>query len=143
MVKDNDVNYGTFWLDVEPLDGVWEGESQNIEYIAALGEEAKNLGMSVGVYTTIDCWQGVVGSETSASLAKLPLWYAHYDNDPSYEDSAYFEFNGWTKPAMKQYNGGSTLCDVEVDLDWTGDMSDNEKSSNTKPNSSGKGKESN
>jgi len=58
--------------------------------------------MSVGVYSSEDSWSGVCGSETSESLSKLPLWYAHYDNDASYDDgSQYYGFGGWTKPAMK------------------------------------------
>ena len=32
--------------------------------------------------------------------AKYPLWYAHYDNNPSFSD--FTPFGGWTKPAIKQ-----------------------------------------
>lgn len=41
---------------------------------------------------------------------------AHYDDRPSFSD---FEaFGGWSKPAVKQYRGTSTLCGAGVDYDW-------------------------
>jgi len=58
--------------------------------------------MSVGVYSSEGSWGSVCGSEKSASLDSLPLWYAHYDNDASYSDgSQFYGFGGWSKPAMK------------------------------------------
>jgi len=125
FLTSNGVSYGTFWLDVEPLNGVWNGDSENINYVAELADEAQKLGMNVGVYSSIGSWGDVVGSVQSKSLSELPLWYAHYDQEANYDDSSFYKFNGWTKPAMKQYGGipSVTLCGVNVDLDWTGDMS--------------------
>ena len=37
-----------------------------------------------------------MGSYTGG--ASYPLWYAHYDNNPSFSD--FTPFNGWTQPAM-------------------------------------------
>ena len=48
--------------------------------------------------------------------ADLPLWYAHYDNNPSSSD--FRAFAGWSKPAIKQYGGTGSLCGAGVDLDW-------------------------
>lgn len=46
----------------------------------------------------------------------LPLWYAHYDNSPSFSDFA--AFGGWTAPNIKQYEGTSSLCGASVDRNW-------------------------
>lgn len=32
----------------------------------------------------------------------MPLWYAHYDNSPSFSD--YSSFGGWSEPYAKQVN---------------------------------------
>jgi len=61
-LKSNGVTYGTFWLDVEPLSGVWNGDSENINYVASLADEAKSLGMNVGVYSSEGSWGDVVGT---------------------------------------------------------------------------------
>ena len=50
------------------------------------------------------------------TAAKVPLWYAHYDKDPSFND--WKSFAGWTQPYMKQYNGDVTLCSTDVDTNW-------------------------
>ena len=34
--------------------------------------------------------------------------YAHYDRDPSFND--FKPFGGWSKPSMKQFTGGATVC---------------------------------
>ncbi len=47
------------------------------------------------------------------------LWYAHYDNNPSFSD--FRSFGGWNKPAIKQYAGDKSVCGAGVDLNyyWT------------------------
>lgn len=44
--------------------------------------------MKVGVYSSEGSWGSVCGSEKSSALSGLPLWYAHYDNVPSYSDGS-------------------------------------------------------
>jgi hypothetical protein len=46
----------------------------------------------------------------------IPLWYPHYDNNPSFTD--YIPFAGWKIPAIKQYLGTSSLCGAGVDRNW-------------------------
>lgn len=46
----------------------------------------------------------------------LPLWYAHYDNSQTFSD--YDVFGGWSKPAVKQYEGDKTSCGAGIDYDW-------------------------
>lgn len=49
-----------------------------------------------------------------------PVWYAHYDNNPSFSD--WEPFGGWSEPDMKQYTGDDDLCGYNMDLDWTDSM---------------------
>jgi hypothetical protein len=51
---------------------------------------------------------------TKGSLS--PLWYAHYDNNPSFSD--FEEFAGWSRPAIKQFMGDATVCGADVDKNW-------------------------
>ena len=44
-------------------------------------------------------WQPIMGSSWTGG-SSYPLWYAHYDNNPSFSD--FTAFNGWSSPAMKQ-----------------------------------------
>ena len=57
---------------------------------------------------------GTVGACHEAS--SVPLWYAHYDNNPSFSD--YRQIGGWTKPAIKQYVGDASECGVGVDKNF-------------------------
>jgi hypothetical protein len=49
-------------------------------------------------------------------LSSFPLWYPHYDNNPSYSD--WYSFGGWSKPAIKQYVGDTSACSASVDLNY-------------------------
>jgi hypothetical protein len=62
-------------------------------------------------------WQSIFGSFTACpSVASQQLWYAHYDNSASFSDFA--AFGGWTKPAIKQFQGDTTLCGAGVDKNF-------------------------
>jgi hypothetical protein len=62
-------------------------------------------------------WQTIMGSFTACpQAASQQLWYAHYDNSPSFSDFA--AFGGWTKPAIKQFQGDTTLCGAGVDKNY-------------------------
>jgi len=113
-LKNNNVKYGQLWLDIEGPGTYW-GSSQaaNANFFAALVSEAKALGVSLGVYTSASQWNPIMGSYTGGS--SIPLWYAHYDNNPSFSD--FTAFGGWTRPNIKQYNTGS-LCGAGVDYNW-------------------------
>lgn len=66
----------------------------------------------VGVYTSKSQWDPIMGSYSGGK--NYPLWYARYDNKPNFSD--FVSFGGWSKPAMKQYVGDTTLCGGGVDL---------------------------
>jgi GH25 family lysozyme M1 (1,4-beta-N-acetylmuramidase) len=77
----------------------------------------KSHGKNVGIYASRYMWQSIFGSFTScSSVGSHPLWYAHYDNSPSFSD--FQSFGGWTKPHAKQYQGDTTLCGAGVDKNY-------------------------
>lgn len=113
----NSVNFGMVWIDVEQCSGCWSGDlAANCDYVRNLKEQAQSMGVHVGAYSSEGEWPQTVGSGCT-SLDDLALWYAHYDDDPSFDDGAY-EFGGWGHPAMKQYYGDIWHCDGAIDLDW-------------------------
>lgn len=107
-------NYGMIWIDIEVYQ--WSSsQSANQGFITTMASTLHNLGQSVGIYTSYYNWQSIVGLGWTG-VSQYPLWYAHYDNNPSFSD--FTSFGGWSRPSIKQYNGSSTICGVGVDLNW-------------------------
>eukprot|EP01132_Coremiostelium_polycephalum_P000944 gene944-1196_t len=129
-LKSNGVSFGTLWIDVEQCNGCWGSLTQNAQFVVEAVQAAANLGLSVGVYSSLGEWPQTVGS--LSSLSSYPLWYAHYDNNPSFSDSQFYQFGGWSSPAMKQYAGDTSECGVSVDLDYfTGSTTSSSSSSSS------------
>lgn len=62
-------------------------------------------------------WTTIFGSKTACTdVSSEPLWYAHYDNNPTFADFA--PFGGWTKPSIKQYKGSTAICGATVDFNY-------------------------
>jgi len=77
----------------------------------------KSKGKVPAIYASKYMWQTIFGSFGACpSVASQQLWYAHYDGVPSFSDFA--PFGGWTKPAIKQYQGDTTLCGAGVDKNF-------------------------
>lgn len=108
-------NFGKVWLDVENP-SYWGSQSSNQAFFKGLVQECESLGIDCGVYSSASQWVPLFGSSFTAG-SSLPLWYAHYDNEQSFND--FSPFGGWSTPYMKQYNGDTTVCGFGVDLDWT------------------------
>lgn len=107
-------SYGTIWLDVETY--AWPSSlSSNQQFILSWVNTLKSHGKSVGIYTSYYNWQAIVGLNWTG-CSSLPLWYAHYDNSPSFSD--FTPYGGWTKPSIKQYAGDKTVCGVDLDLNY-------------------------
>mmetsp|Transcript_32873 Transcript_32873/g.57419 ORF Transcript_32873/g.57419 Transcript_32873/m.57419 type:complete len:207 (+) Transcript_32873:6130-6750(+) len=107
-------NYGTIWLDVETYN--WSSsQSSNQSFITSFINAVKSKGKAAGIYSSYYNWQSIVGLSWSG-VSSLPLWYAHYDNNPSFSD--FQSFGGWSKPAIKQYAGDKTVCGAGVDLNY-------------------------
>lgn len=107
-------NYGMVWIDIETY--AWSSSlTANQNFITSMVNQLKALGQSVGIYSSYYNWQSIVGLGWTG-CSGLPLWYAHYDNNPSFSD--FTPFGGWKTPAIKQYNGSSTVCGAGVDLNF-------------------------
>jgi len=114
FLQSNNVQYQNIWFDIEGPQ-YWSSNPQdNINFISAMAQQAKSLGQNVGVYTSNSQWTPITGGWTG--LSTYSLWYAHYDNNPSFDD--FNPFGGWNNPVMKQYQGDATLCSVDLDLDY-------------------------
>ncbi len=86
------VNYGQLWMDIEQCDNCWYIDlNQNEKYVQNATEAAQKFfanegkNRKVGIYTSVYEWQKTVGG--SSAFSHLQLWYAHYDNLPSFSDS--------------------------------------------------------
>ncbi len=114
--------FSMVWLDIEtnPSTGCsWSGHdaASNCAFIQELVNAVKAKGKSVGIYSSVYMWESIVGSKGACTgVGNVPLWYAHYDNSPSFSD--FSAFGGWTKPSIKQYKGDTTLCGAGVDMNW-------------------------
>jgi GH25 family lysozyme M1 (1,4-beta-N-acetylmuramidase) len=116
-------SYGMIWIDVEtnPSSGCGWGTdyTSNCNYVASFASTLKSYGANVGIYSSQYMWETIMGSRGAcSSLAKYDLWYAHYDNSASFSDFSRYGFGGWTRPAIKQYKGDTTLCSAGVDLNY-------------------------
>jgi GH25 family lysozyme M1 (1,4-beta-N-acetylmuramidase) len=108
------VPFGQLWFDIE--EGGNAGPSIDHAWLrAAVNQAVARIGAArVGIYSSAYGWSVAMGS--FSDFSSLPIWYAHYDNNPSYSD--WKNFAGWTHPAMKQYTGGTNLCGFNVDQDF-------------------------
>merc|ERR1712000_74159 len=106
-------SYGMCWLDIEGTQ-YWGSQSSNRAFFTDLVNAAKSNGVPLGVYTSESQWGPIMGDWNGG--AGLPLWYAHYDGEASFSD--FRPFGGWSKPAIKQYRGSTSLCGAGVDENW-------------------------
>jgi len=114
------IKYGYLWIDVEQCSGCWSSSEANFAFVQSAVQSAQNLGVNVGVYSSQGSWGQTVGDATG--LSSVPLWYAHYDGNPSFSDWSSVSFGGWENPSVKQYDdSGYSSCNVNVDVDWAPD----------------------
>jgi hypothetical protein len=113
--------YGMVWIDVEtnPSTGCgWTSDfAGNCNFLVEIINRIKSHGKNLGIYGTYYMWQTIFGSAGGCyQVASEQLWYAHYDNNPSFSD--FSTFGGWTKPNIKQFAGDVTVCGAGVDKDF-------------------------
>jgi len=105
---------------VEPCNNCWLTPDKNLQFVDTLAQTAKNAGFNVGVYSSLNSWASVVGSynATTPFISSLNLWYAHYDFNPSFNDTKYYQFGGFGYPVMKQYGDRGSQCGLAHDDNW-------------------------
>lgn len=105
---------GMLWLDIEGTQ-YWSGSTtNNVNFLSSMVSEGKARGVSLGIYSSASQWNPIMGGSTKFS--SLPLWYAHYDGNPSFSD--FSAFGGWSKPAIKQYKGTTSICSTSIDKNY-------------------------
>lgn len=124
--------FGRIWLDVETnIDPrcAWSSTNKtaNCEYLRSLVDAViEHAGVPVGVYSSLHMWTLWMADASAPDAcdvhpsgpagADFPLWYPHYDKNPSFSD--FTPFGGWTTPSMKQYWDTNNLCGFGVDNNW-------------------------
>ncbi|KAI8081285.1 glycoside hydrolase family 25 protein [Halteromyces radiatus] len=114
----NHMQIGTIWLDVEvdPQSNNWPDVTTNQNTLTAFKTALDDSKLNWGVYSSQSQWETVTGSTNWELDSSKPLWYAHYDNNPSFSD--FTAFGGWTAPTAKQYAGDASLCGGSFDLNY-------------------------
>ena len=109
---------GMLWLDIERYE--WSTNfTANAAFVTAMVDECHALSLSCGIYGGKNSWVAIFGSAsayTYPATQGLPLWYAHYDNSPSFSD--WTAYGGWSAPSIKQYLGDETSCGASIDYNW-------------------------
>ncbi len=105
---------GMLWIDVEGTSYWSSSAANNVNFLHGMVNQAKNRGVNLGIYSSNSQWTPITGS--THDFSSLPLWYAHYDGKDNYSDFA--AFGGWSKPAIKQYQGTTATCSASVDLNY-------------------------
>lgn len=109
---------GRIWLDIEGTQYWYSSTSSNQAFYQALVDSCASYGVECGVYASSSQWSAIFGSTSYSYGSYLPLWYAHYDNNPSFSDYSSYSFGGWTEPYAKQYQGDVTECSMGVDKNY-------------------------
>lgn len=109
---------GRIWLDIEGSEYWSTSTTTNRNWYQELVTSCSTYSVQCGVYASKSQWQAIFGSSTYCYGQSYPLWYAHYDGDPSFTDYPSYSFGCWSVPYAKQYKGTtSTSCGLSVDLD--------------------------
>jgi hypothetical protein len=114
--------YGMVWIDVEtnPSSGCsWTGHdfASNCNFLMEVVNRIKSKGKNLGIYATAYMWTSIFGARNACpQAASQQLWYAHYDNSPSFSD--FSAFGGWTKPTIKQFVGDVVVCGAGIDKNF-------------------------
>jgi len=110
---------GMVWLDIEICTACFVGSPEDkLHYFESIVNVCTSKGMKMGIYSFYGGWWDMFGSPryTSGTLTKLPLWYAHYNNDKTFSDFEQYKFGDWKKPAIKQWKADATVCGILCDL---------------------------
>jgi len=105
---------GMLWLDVEGLDYWSWYPSNNVQFITEMVDEANARGVTIGFYSSSSQWDPI--TDDTSKFSEYPIWYAHYDHSPDFDD--YEAFGGWAAPAIKQYDEDGYGCGVSFDKNY-------------------------
>ena len=101
------------WLDIE-IANWYDDKTKNQEFFHDL-INADFGGNGIGIYTSKHNWSTLMGLNYTEG-SPYPLWYAHYDDKPNFDD--FQSFGKWVEPQKKQFAGDQTVCEADVDLNY-------------------------
>ena len=94
---------GRIWLDIEGP-SMWLGNKKSNEaWYRDLVNACVHGGIKCGVYSSPGEW-GQLFPRGFSYGKWLPLWYAHYDNMPSFSDWPSVAFGGWKQVNSRSHN---------------------------------------
>lgn len=115
--------YDRIWIDIEtnPSSGCsWNDHDaeSNCQFTLELVKAVRARGKPVGIYASKYMWGTIYKSYTACPQAafEVPLWYPHYDDNPSFSD--FSEFGGWKAPTIKQYHNTMSFCGLSIDRNY-------------------------
>ncbi|KAI7855852.1 glycoside hydrolase family 25 protein [Circinella umbellata] len=119
-VGSNSMKVGTLWLDVEidPSANNWPSPESAQSTLQGFKAALDGSGWKWGVYSSASQWSQIVGSNDWELDSSVPVWYAHWDDNKSFDNFA--AFGGWTTPTVKQYSGDVTFCSAGFDTNYYG-----------------------
>ena len=107
------------WIDIGDSKIWTSSTSNNQKFYKALIDSCKKNNVSCGVYSSRSQWISIFGSATYCYGQNLPLWYLHYDNNPSFSDYGSSSFGCWTSPHAKRFAGGVSTCSMTVNKNFS------------------------
>lgn len=114
-MRNQGANFGMMWLDIEGPQYWHSSKDTNRQTMNSLLSGAAASGAHIGIYSSKYMWESLFGTGFTAG-GNYPLWYAHYDNKPSFSD--FVPFGGFSKPAVKQFSDQGGLCGVGYDRNF-------------------------
>ena len=120
LINDGVLQSNMVWFDIEGTQYWYSSCATNQNWLAEAIDTVNSLykgcGLDscVGIYASESQWSPIMCN--TSQFANYPLWYAHYDNNPSFSD--FTPFGGWTEPNIKQYEGTTSICSTQIDKDW-------------------------
>lgn len=115
------ISFESLFFDIEGPEYWNRTCAVNVAFLHKMVGAARSLlgADRVGIYASESQWAPIMCGDEGFS--DVPLWYAHWDGQPSFADyhqAGIGPFGGWSKPEMKQYHGSARTCGVNADLNY-------------------------
>lgn len=116
FLQTNQIEYGTFWFDVENQTYWFDTCDENIEFLKEMLAVALEFlpPERVGIYVEYYFWKPLMC--LSELFSGFKLWWPRFDGSTSMD--TFKPFGGWNKPVMKQYLPDQIVACAKVDIDW-------------------------
>ncbi|KAG9397009.1 Glycoside hydrolase family 25 [Carpediemonas membranifera] len=103
------------WIDIENHALFFSSCSENVKFIKEIVKELETYWPGkVGMYTSEAQWSPIACN--SKDFSHMQLWWPRYDGVGSLTHN-WRSFGGWSRPAIKQYRGTTSICGTQIDED--------------------------